>query len=239
MPFWAYLVGIPCFGLLILVHEAGHYLAARWNGIAVAEFAIGWGPRIWGFEAGGTVWNLRAIPLGGYVRWHEEGAQAFAQAPVRARFWALVSGPLANLLLTWLALLVLFGPVLGWGWAAVPMSLKIIGMQTSEWLTAIGGLFHGAGVNLQGPVGIAHMAAQQAALGPEQLLFFASFLSLNLALFNLLPFPALDGGRLCFLGLERIRRQALDPHVEGWIHAGGFLLMMLLALATTVKDLLA
>jgi membrane-associated protease RseP (regulator of RpoE activity) len=239
MPFWAYLVAVPCFGLLILVHEAGHYLAARLNGIAVAEFAVGWGPRIAGFVAGGTAWNLRAIPLGGYVRWHEDGEAAFARAPVLARFWALVSGPLANLLLTFLLLLILFGPVLGWGWAAVPMSARMIGAQGSEWLSAIAGLFQGAGVDLQGPVGITQMAAEQAALGLEQLLFFASLLSLNLALFNLLPFPALDGGRLCFLGLERVRRQALDPHVEGWIHAGGFLLMMALALATTVKDLLA
>jgi membrane-associated protease RseP (regulator of RpoE activity) len=239
LPLWSYLVAIPIFGLLILVHEGGHYLAARSAGLAVAEFAVGFGPRIAGFEAGGTQWTLRAIPLGGYVRWHEEGPEAFGSASLAARFWALVAGPLANLLFTCVTLVLLFAFVLGLGWEAVPLTFKMIGTLAGEWSGAILSAITGGGFDLSGPVGMAQMTAEQAVIGFDQLMLFTGFLSLNLCLFNLLPFPALDGGRILVLGLEKVRRRALDPYVEGWIHAGGFLLMSVLALVMTVKDLLA
>ena len=57
--------------LIVLVHEAGHYGAARWFGIQVEEFSIGFGPKLVGFTAGGNEWNLRALPLGGFVRFPE------------------------------------------------------------------------------------------------------------------------------------------------------------------------
>ena len=55
--------------VIVFVHEMGHYLVARWNGIAIHTFSIGFGPELWGFnDKAGTRWRLSAIPLGGYVR---------------------------------------------------------------------------------------------------------------------------------------------------------------------------
>ena len=57
---WAIII----FGLLILVHEAGHFAAARWAGITVLEFSIGMGPALWSTERGGTRYSLRLLPIG-------------------------------------------------------------------------------------------------------------------------------------------------------------------------------
>lgn len=239
MPVWAYAVAVPVFGLLILVHELGHYVVGKRNGIGVAEFAIGWGPRLFGRTFGGTLWTLRALPLGGYVRWADEGQGSFFTVSARARARALFAGPLANLLLTTLLLAVLYGPVQGGGaralWQAFRTTVGMIGW----WFAMLADLLQGEGAALSGPVGIAQVTAEQAVAGLEHFLFYVAVLSLNLGLFNLIPFPGFDGGRLIFVLVERLRRRRMDPYVEGWIHAGGFLGLLLLICYTTVRDILA
>ncbi|MCR4311700.1 MAG: site-2 protease family protein, partial [Candidatus Uhrbacteria bacterium] len=66
---------------------------------------------------------------------------------------------------------------------------------------------------------------------------FAAMLSVNLAVINILPFPALDGGRMLFLAIEAIRRKPNSPRVEQAVHAAGFLILMLLVLVVTYKDI--
>lgn len=240
MPVWAYLVAVPVFGLLILVHELGHYLAARSCGIAVAEFSIGFGPRLYSFTRLQTEWTLRAIPLGGYVRWHDEGPGAFAGATLGARAWALAAGPLANLGLTALLIMLIRGLLWEEGLAALPRALSGTFLMAGAWIQAVLDLFRGSGIEqLAGPVGIAQVTAEAAFGGMEQLLVLAAVLSLNIGLFNLLPFPGLDGARLSFLALERVRRRPLDAHVEGWIHVAGFLILFVLMIFTAVRDLIA
>ncbi len=103
-------------GVLVFVHEMGHYLAARWRGIYVEAFSIGFGPALLSWtDRAGTVWKLSALPLGGYVRMHgmainvadeaqierlpgREG-QAFFEKSVLSRSIAVAAGPAANFLL--------------------------------------------------------------------------------------------------------------------------------------------
>lgn len=240
MPLWAYLLALLLFVAMILVHELGHYWASRRCRIAVAEFALGFGPRLFGVVRGDMEWTVRLIPLGGYVRWHEEGPGAFPDAPMGARFWSYLAGPLANFVLTFGLLVCLFGLVLDQGLVeAFRLATAEFGRMLSMWFTGLAQLFGGGGLaGLMGPVGIAHDTAQAAVQGTPYFLFVGAFLSLNIGLVNLLPLPALDGGRMLLIGLERIRRRPLDPAVEGWMHAAGFLALMALALFTVVKDLL-
>ncbi|MBI5369697.1 RIP metalloprotease RseP [Candidatus Uhrbacteria bacterium] len=113
---------------------------------------------------------------------------------------------------------------------------------TGEILKAFGGIVksliggHGVGVDLSGPVGIAVMTGQVAALGFVYLLQFTALLSINLAVINVLPFPALDGGRILFLLIEKWRGRAVDERVETAAHNLGFLLLMVLVLLVTYKD---
>lgn len=101
----------------------------------------------------------------------------------------------------------------------------------------IGGAAVGEAVS--GPVGIAVMTGKVARLGFIYLLQFTAVLSLNLAILNILPIPALDGGRLLFLGLSKIFRRPVSPKYEQIAHTIGFVLLMLLVLVITIKDISA
>ncbi len=119
------------------------------------------------------------------------------------------------------------------------------GFQTAyTQLVAIGtGLYHlftsGDGVeSLGGPVKIAQITGQVASLGIIPLLQFAAFLSLNLALLNALPLPALDGGRILFLLIEKVRGKKNNAKIEQYANAIGFIALLLLMVAITAKDVL-
>lgn len=91
-------------------------------------------------------------------------------------------------------------------------------------------------VDLSGPVGIAVMTGQVAAMGIIYLLQFTAVLSINLAIINALPFPALDGGRILFLAIEKLRGRAVNQKLEVAVHNLGFMLLMVLVVLVTYKD---
>ncbi len=101
------------------------------------------------------------------------------------------------------------------------------------------GLFTGNGVGeaVSGPVGVAVMTGEVARLGIIYLMQFTAMLSLNLAVLNILPIPALDGGRLFFILLKKIIRRPITPRFEQTAHFIGFLLLMVLVITVTVKDI--
>ncbi len=103
----------------------------------------------------------------------------------------------------------------------------------------IKGLFTGGGAGeaVAGPVGIAVMTGEAARMGFAYLIQFTALLSLNLAVLNILPFPALDGGRLLFLGISKVIRRPVSEKWEQAAHTVGFMLLMLLILVVTVKDI--
>ncbi len=90
--------------------------------------------------------------------------------------------------------------------------------------------------DLTGPVGIAVMTGQVARQGILALLQFAAILSINLAVVNFLPIPALDGGRVVFLIIERFRRRAMNRRLEAAIHNVAFVILISLILLVTIKD---
>ena len=87
---------------------------------------------------------------------------------------------------------------------------------------------------LSGPVGIAQELVRGARVGLDQFLTIVWNISVALALFNLLPIPALDGGRLVFLGFELLTRRKVNEKVESWIHAAGVIALLALLLGVTV-----
>jgi regulator of sigma E protease len=139
-PLWLLSYVIPFLAVLtviVFVHEMGHYLVARWNGVAIQAFSIGFGPELLGWDdRHGTRWKLCAIPLGGYVRFvgdmnaastpdPEVVAQAspelapslFVNKNVWQRIAVVVAGPLANVILTFL---ILYALLLGYGRYTIP-----------------------------------------------------------------------------------------------------------------------
>ncbi len=91
-------------------------------------------------------------------------------------------------------------------------------------------------LDVTGPVGIVYLTKQMSDLGLPYLLQFAALLSINLGIINILPIPALDGGRILFILIEKLKGSPVSHRVEGMIHQIGFILLLLLMLFVTVRD---
>ena len=353
---WTILLFLLLLSVLVLVHEFGHYIAARKAGMTVEEFGIGFPPRVFSWKAkSGTTWSINAIPLGGFVKIKGESGDdtnapdSFATQTWWRRFSVVIAGVVMNLVLAWFLFTVgfLFGlpaivedgveagvtvtdrainivdvlpdsaadvaglevgdrgltidgtayttgqsardalkphedgsplsmmvahngetktlsvaplfveelgrdgvgvAIVETGFVHYPWYLAPVkGIETtlsSTWdvLSAFGGLIasifrhEDVSANLSGPVGIAVLTGQVASLGISHLVQFAAMLSINLAVINVLPFPALDGGRLAFLLYEVIRRKKATPKFEQTVHAIGFAVLLLVVVIVTVKD---
>ncbi|MBQ3066086.1 MAG: site-2 protease family protein [Clostridia bacterium] len=92
--------------------------------------------------------------------------------------------------------------------------------------------------DMSGPVGVTQVISEAAKQGAYDLGYMFVFISVNLGIFNLLPLPALDGGRLLFQLVELVRRKPLNPAVEGYVHFAGILLLMLLMVVVTFQDIM-
>lgn len=128
---------ILILGILVFVHELGHFAVARWSGVAVEEFGFGFPPRIIGVKRGTTTYSLNWIPFGGFVKLQgeqEDGAHradSFVQAPFRKQFAILIAGVFMNALLAWVLLSVTFMAGVGADLASVPQN-KHIAISTTR-----------------------------------------------------------------------------------------------------------
>lgn len=330
------LAAVLVFGLLIAIHEAGHFLVARWAGMRVDRFSIGFGPPIATFRRGETEWRIGLLPIGGYVAIagmnpSDEGCPpgdpaSFQNKPAWKRLLVMVAGPAMNYVLAWVMLVGLFlagaaqpdlsraevgelmpgmpaaeaglragdriravGPTEVEDFRALaravgenagkPIALLVerdgrplevtvtpndeglIGIRPPEMLvrygpleairqatavTVVGSLAIIDGLvsllrgeaqgGLVGPVGIATEVARQAERGMRWLVGISINISIALGFFNLLPIPALDGGRAAFVLVEMIRRKPMDARAEAWVHLIGFIFLVGLILVVTVGD---
>lgn len=354
---------------LILVHEWGHFIAAKKTGMRVDEFGIGFPPKLFGVKHGETEYTFNLLPIGGFVRIYGENAadaaedgaagrdisRSFTAKSKVAQAIVLVAGVVMNILFAWILFTVAFtvgvptaieeanapadavvviesvlpesaaalagippratitevktpaGEVLtpllpssfraltetsaglpitvtyqvgdgepvtttvtpaviqdgGVERAAIGVRTALIGetsyplheaavaaaTRTGEllWLITVGittliaDSFAGTAdySAVTGPVGIVGMVGDAASFGFTALLTFTAIISLNLAVINLLPFPALDGGRLVFVGLEAVLRRPINPVWMARINAVGFILLLALMVAVTYKDIVA
>jgi regulator of sigma E protease len=124
-------------------------------------------------------------------------------------------------------------------WEAIPRGITSLWQTLVLYKDGIISLFVGtAPLTLAGPVGIVQMTGEVARAGFAPLMEFASFISIALAITQILPLPALDGGHIAFVVLEWIRRgKRVSPKVEGMVHTIGFILLLALMLAITYQDI--
>lgn len=340
---WPFLVAILFFGLIISVHEVGHFTFAKLFKVKVNDFALGMGPAILKKKKGDTTYALRLFPIGGYVAMEGEDEDspdenAFNRKKVWQRFLIIAAGALMNLILGIIIVaavlsmedLIGTNTVLRFHENAVSeqtglregdellkidghrvfsdmdisflmsrsddgvfdmtvrrdgekVSLKdvtfktekdgkytfitydfiILGEKTGFWNVFTNSFKRAASItrlvwlslfdlvtgrfgltDLSGPVGTVNVIADAAAGAAKSkdglitALTLMSFISINVGVFNLLPLPALDGGRLLFLLAEGIRRKPINPKYEGYIHGAGLILLLLLMLVVTFNDIM-
>ena len=333
------ILAILAFGVLVIVHEFGHFITAKRGGVQVNEFWIGMGPTVLKHEYHGTMYCLKLLPFGGAcVMEGEDGESesehAFGRARLRRRILIVAAGALMNFLIGFVILLFAVqapsdngfitttvasisegssvlegglqegdtivsidgfrllvrsdlnvamgmssstthsvkvrrggetvelpsvpfeariddgegGKLIGLTFGATPdtvvsrvqyAALTALDDARLVWVS-LGQLLGGrVGVNdLSGPVGVASTMAVTARVNIRAFLQLVAFISINLGVMNLLPLPALDGGRLVFLIIEGIRRKPVPPKYEGLVHAAGLMLLLMLMVYVTGHDIL-
>ena len=220
----SYLVAVFIVGLVIAIHEMGHLLAAKWCGIPIERFSVGFGPRLFGFTRGETAYWLSLVPIGGYVL-PALDEDAFRRLPLHKSVLFALGGPAANIVAAYLGL-VAFGGV---SFATARLWVDVQSMGH-----AIGMLFMGMG-EISGLVGMVAIGGSQFGSSLAGVLAFSVAINLNLAIFNLLPFPPLDGGRVAFSLLQRIYRPLY--RVQAPATVVGWLFMLALMVFATIQDL--
>src|SRR5688572_9677435 len=148
--------GALILGVLVLVHELGHFLVAKWLGVRVLSFSIGMGPRVIGFRRGGTDYRISALPLGGYVRMAGDTPEAeestgapdeFLAKPWWARALITAAGPIANLIFALILNIAIFmGGIEGRDYSTRISSVKAgsmaerIGLQSGDHIVSYAGM---------------------------------------------------------------------------------------------------
>ena len=231
-----YLITAVLIGFVILFHEFGHLIAAKKAGIPVAVFSVGFGPRIIGIKRGGeTEYRLSLIPLGGYVLPAIEDENEFFSLPVHKRILMSLGGPIASIVLPVICLAVIFS--LQYGLSLQNVLYRPL-VQTSilfyKMVVVIPAIFSHP-QQLSGVIGIVSQGGSFVGMNFINALQFAAFLSLNLAVLNLLPVPALDGGKVLLYLLERIHPKLLRVQIP--LAIAGWLLMIWLMLYVTIIDI--
>jgi regulator of sigma E protease len=333
-------IAIVGLGLLVVLHEGGHFLAARLCGMRVERFSIGFGPTLLGFKRGGTLFQIAPIPLGGFVQitglnpneeFDRNDPYVYPNRPRWMRMFTIVAGPLANFLTAIVVMLFVFTilgvplpskterivDVRGDSAAAAagllpgdvikaangrPISVDhsirdqiksdggapevltivrdgktmsvtvtpkkqptgefLIGVQIEHYdLTALPfgaaakqaiiypvekskiilvGLYNMVTgkekAELSGPIGITREIARAANRSVWDYFGIIAMLSVYLGLFNLLPLPALDGGRALFLALEAVIRRRINPRIEATVHTVGLVVLLGVLLLVSFKD---
>jgi membrane-associated protease RseP (regulator of RpoE activity) len=349
-----YLAAIAVLVVLIIVHELGHFLAARLQGIHANRFSLGFGPILWKYQGSETEYAIRAIPLGGFVGFPDEDPEStippddpnlLNNRPILDRAIVISAGVIANLIFAYLILALQFGfqgvpdginyqpgvlvpqvlstdtPAAQAGIRAGDIILNIDGQELGASETAIGivqetiqlspnqtltltverentliplqvtpqpgpdgkgrigvqlfpngtptyrspqSLFEVLGLAAEqfqdivvrtvqgfgqlitnfssmagqvgGPVKIVEEGAKLARSDSGSLAFFAAIISVNLAVLNILPLPALDGGQLAFLLVEGLRGKPLPTKVQENVMQTGIMLLLGLGIFLIIRD---
>lgn len=237
-------------GFLILIHESGHFFVARLCGVKVKQFSIGFGPKIYSKQGKDTKYSIRAIPLGGFVellgeteKVEEEGA--FNKAKISKRIAIVSAGAIVNIifgLLVYFLLMLFLAEDSFNTFQGVKSNLYYAFLQTQE-------LIYQTGVGLKqlitgninvnqmaGPIGISGLVIKNA--GIFNFIYLLSIISFSLGITNLLPIPALDGGKIILLIIEAIRKKPIDEELELKIQALGFSILIILSIYVSINDVI-
>lgn len=238
-------------GFLILIHEGGHFLVARLCKVKVNEFAIGFGKIIWQKQGKETKYTLRMIPLGGFCNMEGEAEKSdeegsFSKASVWKRMAIVVAGATVNILFGVFVYFILVStviiqfkdPTMDTTLNRLIYGAQYTGTFILSIFDSVKTLFTGgiATDQMVGIVGISEVVVKTT--GIINYIYLLAVISVSLGVTNLLPIPALDGGKILILLIELIRRKPIKLETEAKIQLIGFSILIALFLIVTYNDIL-
>ena len=225
-------------GFLIFIHEGGHFLVAKLCKVKVNQFAIGFGPELISKQKGETKYAFRAIPLGGFVSMEgeEESSEkegAFNKASIPKRIAIVSAGAIVNIVFGLIIYFIIVAIIYGNLQIACKATLGFSGALVES----VKMLFSGqvGADDLTGPVGISELVSKTTGL--KEYLYIMSVVSVSLGITNLLPIPALDGGKILLLLIEAIRRKPVSDKVQIQLQLLGFSILIALSIFVTYNDI--
>jgi len=334
---WPILFAILFFGIIIALHEFGHFITAKLFGVKVNEFSIGMGPTLLKKKKGDTQYSWRLFPIGGFVSLEGEDEasddpHAFGNQKAWKRFIVIAAGATINIILGLILVCIMLGSdgeiatktvsdvsqqmlsmeqgvqvgdkilrinntrvfsardlyydlyrdsdgvydivlerdgqkielndiavsysaeegycdfIVGYT-NSTPLNIlpgavrETVSMTKLIWLSLIDMVRGKYGLSdLSGPVGTIEIVAETASDAVSEsnysmVIFILAFITINIGIVNLLPLPALDGGRLLFIFIEIIFRKPVPKKFEAWVHAAGFVLLIGLMIFITFNDI--
>ncbi len=332
------LSSIIVFGLVIFIHEFGHFITAKRNGVRVLEFAIGMGPKLFGFTRGDTEYSLRALPIGGFCMMEGEDEEvdtpdSFSNATWWSRLKICAAGACFNMLLGLLILSILTATggniasrtvyafyenaatqasglregdtivkvngkrlytaddiayQMMWiedgtadlvvkrdgelvtlkdvkfdtvknedGSNSIVIDFSVYGIRKNVWTVLRQSVLEVLSLtrqiymsliqlitgvvpinSLSGPVGIVSVIGEASSYGLKSLLYIMAYISIDLGVMNVLPVPALDGGKILMILIEAVSGKKPSKKAEIAINATGFILLIGLMLFVTYNDVM-
>lgn len=333
---WPYLIAVLLFLVLIIIHEFGHFIAAKLMGVRVNEFAVGFGPKLFSRQGKETKYSVNLIPFGGYCAMEGEDesstdSRAFCNKKPWRRFIIVVMGATFNLLLGLIIVAIILAPSerfastviadftenavsaqsglkiddkiievdgrkifttydLSYAFTNVEdnkiditvkrngekktlnnvsfdsekldnisyltVDFQVYGIEKTfvsyvkqtvntaisycavVWRSLIDLLSGKYGISaVSGPVGVTVAIGNMAKQSLADILPVMALITINLGIFNLLPVPALDGGRLLFILIEMVFRKPVPQKYEAAVHTAGFVILIALMLIIAAKDI--
>jgi len=260
------IISLVAINLLIIAHELGHFLLAKFYQVKIDEFSIGFPPKLLQIKKGEVIYSINAIPFGAFVKLSEDllpdDKRNFLNKPASQKAIIFLGGVLMNILIAFIIFVLMFS--LGFPKALLPSnypyqvstsvsllkySLPQAIVQTGHFMyyvliQSLVGLklaftkifLHLDVSDLVGPVGLFALTSQGFKHGLTYGFYIVGLISYALAIFNLLPIPAVDGGHLLFLIIEKIRRKPISHKAEELITNIVFALLIILAVLVTIKD---
>lgn len=222
------LAGLGGISLIILVHEAGHLLFAKIFDVSAPVFSVGFGPTLFAFPIGETIFKIALFPFGGYV---EVNPEELARQPYIPKMLILFGGIFFNIIFAYGVLLyyILRNKLFP---TSTLLSTKAMKNAASTLFTQ-----QDNSSSTLGPIGIIHVIGKSLIIDPQLYWFVLAILSLNIGLLNILPLPFLDGGKMFLITIETILGTTISTNIVWFVSSIFLMLFVLFITRVTMNDI--